>query len=378
MSGLDRVALVHDRLDQDGGAERVLWTLHEIFPQAPIYTAMWNRRAVPRFEGCDVRVAWMKRLPGINRAPRGYAALYPIAFAQLDLSGYDLVISCTTAFAHGARTRPGTLHVCYCSSPSNFVWRPRSYFTSATTRVVTAPLRSWLKAWERRAATNPDVYVANGRAVAERIRAFYGRESAIIPPPIRDFWFTDHQRDDFYLVAGRLVAQKRVDLAIRASSRLRVPLVVVGTGRDAPELQRIAGPSVSFPGRVSDEELRQLYASARALILPGEEDFGMVPLEAQAAGTPVVAFDGGGARETVVQGVTGIRFRPQTVEGLIDGLDRASRVGWDQARIRAHARGFTESRFREEVLGLVENHSRRPETAPAGHVRGGSLAKGVD
>jgi glycosyltransferase involved in cell wall biosynthesis len=366
MAPLERVALVHDRLDQDGGAERVLWTLHEMFPAAPIFTAMWNRRLVPRFESCDVRLSWMQRLPGIGAAPRAYAALYPIAFAQLDLDGYDLVLSSTSSFAHGVRTGPGTLHVCYCHTPSNFVWRPRSYFTRSSLRLATAPLRAWLKAWEQGAASRPDLYIANGTAVAERIRMFYDREAAVVPPAVDAFWFTEHRADDIYLVAGRLVAQKRVDLAIQACSRLGLPLYVVGSGRDAEGLKRLAGPTVRFLGRVPDAELRGLYASARALLLPGEEDFGMVPVEAQAAGTPVIAFDGGGARETVIEGVTGIRFRPQTVEGLMAGIERAAQVTWDRDRIRHHAVGFNELRFRRDMRSLIESFADRTPAAAVG------------
>ena len=388
-----RVALVHDRLDQHGGAERVLAVLHDMFPSAPIFTAMWNREAVPRFEGCDVRVSWMQRLPGIASLPRAYAALYPIAFAQLDLHGYDLVISHTTSFAKGVRVDPGALHVCYCASPSNFLWRPQAYFPSKRSRLATLPLRAWLKAWDRRAASQPQVYVANGAAVADRIRKFYGRPSAVIPPAVDSFWFTEHRADEFYLVAGRLVAQKRVDLAIRACGRLGVPLVVVGTGRDAGQLRRLAGPDVTFLGRVPDAELRELYARARSVILPAEEDFGLVPVEAQAASTPVIAYDAGGARETVIEGVTGIRFSPQTVDALAAAIDRAARVSWNRSRIQANASRFSEERFRSAVLSLLENLPERvgvPERdratpsaaprlaadAPFGALSGASPSKG--
>lgn len=363
MPGAERVALVHDRLDQDGGAERVLEVLHSMFPTAPIYTAIWNRQKVSRFSGCDVRVTWMQRLPGVEAQPRLYAALYPLAFAQLDLRDFDVVISHTTSFAAGVHTGPDTLHVCYCHSPSNFVWRPQAYFTRRTSRLLTAPLRAWLKAWDRHAGAQPDLFVTNGKPVAERIRACYGRDAAVIPSPIDGFWFTDHLADEFYLVAGRLVEQKRVDLAIEACARLRVPLVVVGTGRAAAGLQRLAGAGARFLGRVSDQELRSLYSRARALILPAEEDFGLVPLEAQATGTPVVAYDAGGARETVIDGATGIRFRPQTVEGLAAAIERSALVSWDRARIQAQAARFDAASFRRRMRHLIEESLERTRSA---------------
>ncbi len=354
---------MHDRLDQAGGAERMLWTLHHMFPAAPIFTAMWNRRAVPRFEGCDVRTTWMQWLPGIQQAPRVYAALYPLAFAGLDLRGFELVISLTTSFAKGVRTAPNSLHVCYCNSPSNFIWRPRAYFTRASARVLSAPLRAWLWAWDRRAARQPDIYVTSGHAVAARIRSFYGREAAIVPPPIGQQWFVAHASDDFYLVVSRLVRHKRIDLAIDACARLRVPLWIVGEGRDARTLRRLPGTNVRFFERISDEELRTLYARARAVLIPGEEDFGLVPLEAQAAGTPVVAFDAGGVRETVIGGVTGVRFAPQTAEALATAIAQAAEHPWDRARIQSHATRFDEDRFRRELMAVIQRY--RDNARPA-------------
>lgn len=349
-----RVALVHDLLDQDGGAERVLWALHEIFPSAPIFTAVWNRRLAGRFVQCDVRTSWMQRLPAIRRAPRLYAALYPLAFAHLDLSGFQLVISSASYFAKGIRTPRNALHICYCHTPPNFIWRSNSYFNHGPLPLATAPLRGWLRVWDRWAARRPQMFVANSAAVAARIQTFYHREVAVIAPPIGRAWFVSHERDDYYLVVSRLVDHKRVDLAIRAAGELRMPLCVVGEGRARQRLERLAGPDVRFLGRVTDEELRRLYARAIAVLIPGEEDFGIVPLEAQAAGTPVIAYDAGGARETVIDGVTGIRFRPQSAAALAIAMRQAGQHTWDRERIQANAVSFGEARFRREFLSLVE------------------------
>jgi glycosyltransferase involved in cell wall biosynthesis len=349
----DRVALVHDRLEQNGGAERVLWALHKIFPGAPIFTTIWDRQAVPRFETCDVRTSWMQELPGILRAPRAYAALYPLAFRAMKLHDFDLVISTTSSFAQGIRTN-GALHVCYCHSPANFVWRPEAYFHGAAMRRATIPLRTWLKVWDRQAAAQPDVYVATGQPVAERIGAFYRRDAAIIAPPIEGRWFTAHQADEFFLFAGRLVPHKHADLAIAGCAELGLPLVVAGTGRSADQLRKTARGPTRFLGYVSDDELRTLYTRARAVIVPSEEEFGLVSLEAQAAGTPVIAYDAGGSRETVVDGVTGVRFSPQTAAGVVAGIRRFSQLRWNRDAIQRNAARFGQDRFEQELLVLIE------------------------
>ena len=357
-----RVALVHDRLEQNGGAERVLWALHSIFPTAPIYTSIWNQRAVPGFRGCDVRTSWMQRLPAIDKRPRLYAALYPLAFAGLRLEDFDLIISLTSSFAQGIRTNGSSFHVCYCHSPANFIWRPEAYFLRSSTRALTTPFRSWLKVWDRWASRQPDLYVVTGRPVAERVKSFYHRSASIVPPPIEAKWFARHKSDDFYLVAARLVPHKRIELAIEACSRLGLPLVVTGTGRSSGRLRKLATRDVRFTGFVSDDELRDLYTRARAVVVPSEEEFGLVALEAQAAGTPVIAFGQGGARETVVDGVTGILFAPQTVEGLVAAIGRFNACTWDRTAIQANAARFDEARFRRDLLGAIENHVAEPAT----------------
>ena len=355
MAQPERVALVHDRLDHAGGAERMLWTLHEMFPSAPIFTAMWNPLAVPRFLGCDVRTTWMQWLPGIQRAPRAYAALYPLAFAGLRLRGYDLVISLTTSFAMGIRTAKETLHVCYCNSPANFVWRPDSYFRRRAIRRISAPLRAWLKGWDRRAATQPDLFITSSGAVADRIRDCYGREPAIVPPAVDSFWFAPHRSNEFCLFVGRLVPHKRVELAIEACQRLGVPLWIAGEGRSAGTLRRRAGWNVRFLGRVPDADLRDLYRRAIAVLVPAEEDFGLVPLEAQAAGTPVIAYDAGGVRGTVLDDVTGIRFQRQSPDALAAAVRVAVGRRWDRSRIAANAARYSESRFRSDLTSTIDH-----------------------
>lgn len=363
----ERVALVHERLDQDGGAERVLWTFHEMYPQAPIFTSMWNRKAVPQFEGCDVRLTWMEHLPMIARAPRAYAALYPIAFSQLDLRGYDLVISLSSAFAKGIRTDPDTLHICYCFSPPNFVWRPSAYFTSWVRRVVAQPLLMWLRLWEAWGAHRPDAYVAMGSAIADRIRTYYGCDADVIPLGLDGHWFGPHVANDYFLVVSRLTEQKRIELAIAACAAAGVPLVIAGEGRDETRLRRLSGTGVKFLGHMRDRaRMRDLYARATAVIVPGEGDFGLVPLEAQASGTPVIAYDAGGVRDTVEDGITGIRFAPQTADALEQAIRKASTCLWDHQAISRHAARFEQRAFQARFEAAVIHQRKRIE--PAGKV----------
>ena len=350
-----RVALVHDQIEQDGGAERVLWTFHNMFPTAPIFTAMWNRTRMQRFESCDIRTSWLQHLPGIQRVPRAYAALYPLAFVGLDLSEFDLVISSSTSFAKGIRTGKSTAHIGYCYSPANFLWRPEAYFTTPVSRGLTLPLRLWLKAWDRWAARQPDVVIAISESVADRVRRFYRREPTILHPPVDPSWFVGHKSEEFYLTVSRLVEPKRIDLAVDAAGQLGVPLWIVGEGRAAAGLKERAKENVRFLGHVDDAELRDLYARAIAVVMPGEEDFGIVPVEAQAAGTPVVAYDAGGAKETVIEGVTGLRFRPQTVEALANAMSSVRRP-WDRARIRANAARFAEPNFRNRLIAIIDRY----------------------
>jgi glycosyltransferase involved in cell wall biosynthesis len=372
MAWPERVALVHERLDQDGGAERVLWSFHEMYPQAAIFTSMWNPKVAPQFEGCDVRLTWMQHLPLIARAPRAYAALYPIAFAQLDLRGYDLVISLSSAFAKGIRTDRDALHICYCFSPSNFVWRTGAYFTSSVRRAFAQPLLAWLRVWEEWGARRPDAYVAMGRAVADRIRIYYGRHAEVIPLGMDADWFGPHLADEYFLIAGRLVEQKRMDLAITACAAAGVPLVIAGEGRDEPRLRRMSGGGVKFLGHIRDRaRMRDLFARATAVIVPGEEDFGLVPLEAQAAGTPVIAYDAGGARDTVVDGITGIRFAPQTAGALEAAIREAAARSWDHQAISRHAAGFEQQAFKARFEELVMDLRQRQEPAGQAMAVGG-------
>jgi glycosyltransferase involved in cell wall biosynthesis len=365
-----RVALVHDWLVTLGGADRVLLALHDLFPQAPVFTALHRPQALPRsFCDLDVRPSWLQNLPGAVRHHRLVVPLLPVAFGSVDLRGYDLVISSSHACAHGVRVPSGVVHICYCHTPMRYAWDLQQEYL----RALPPPLRPaaravWggLRAWDRRAAARVDVYVANSRHVADRIRRHYGREAVVIYPPVDTDFFTpgDSRRPDrpgcggpgsFYLVVSRLVPYKRVDLAVRAFSRLGRPLVVVGDGPERRRLEAMAGPTVRFAGEVSDEALREYYRGCRALVFAGEEDFGLVPVEAQACGRPVIALGRGGVRESVVDGVTGLLFSDPDPDALAAAVISSDGMAFDPRTIRAHAERFSRPRFLRQMIDLVED-----------------------
>ncbi|MCL7455100.1 MAG: glycosyltransferase, partial [Anaerolineae bacterium] len=323
-----RVAIVHDWLNQMGGAERVLEALVEMFPGAPVYTSMYWPEGMPaQYRQWDIRTTWMDRLPGIHRNHQPYLLLYPLAFGGLELRGYDLVISNKSAFCLGIRTPPGTRHVCYCLTPTRFVWDFDTYVhreqVNALARRVVKPFVAWLKRWERQAAEQVDAFAAISRVVQERVRRFYDSRSAIIYPPVDTDRFvpaSDPQPQEYYLIVSRLIPYKRIDLAVQAFNQLGLPLWIAGDGRDRASLEAMAAPNVRFLGRVPDSDLRDLMAGCRAFLFPGLEDFGIAPVQAMAAGRPVIAFAGGGATDYVVEGVTGTFFHEQTPEALTEAV----------------------------------------------------------
>jgi glycosyltransferase involved in cell wall biosynthesis len=357
-----KVAIVHDWLNQIGGAEGVLEALVEIFPGAPIYTSMyWPEGMPPAYRAWDIRTTWLDRLPGIHRNHQPYVLLYPRAFGGLDLSGYDLVISNKSAFCLGVRTLPETRHVCYCLTPTRFVWDFDTYVkreqVGRTAQWVLRPFLGSLRRWERAAADRVDDFVAISRAVHSRIRAFYERDSTIIYPPVDTRRFAPSQEvdhDGYFLIISRLIPYKRIDLAVRAFTELGLPLWIGGEGRDRASLEAIAGPNIRFLGRVPDADLGHLYARCRAFIFPGLEDFGISPVEAMAAGRPVIAYAGGGALDTVVDGVTGAFFHEQTPEALADAVQRFDEGVYDGMVIRNHAEQFSADVFKTRLKAFVQ------------------------
>ena len=355
-----KIALVCSWLNQYGGAERVLEHLHALFPEAPIYTSIHDRRAMPKgWRDWDIRTSFLQRIPWSRSNHRLFLALFPLAFRSLRVEGYDLVINNTSAFSHGVRIDRSSSHISYCLTPARFVWRFRDYVARENIPPLVAaslvPLIATLRHSECNSARSVSHFVAISREISHRIREAFGRESEIIPPAIEfDRYRASGRIGDSYLVVSRLVPYKRIDLAVRAFTKLGKDLIIAGDGRDRMALERLAGPSVRFAGRVSDEQLIRLYSECKALIFTGREDFGLTPLEAQASGRPVIAFGEGGALETVVEGRTGLFFRQPTEESLMEAVTEFERRDWDPNAARENARAFDVSVFNERISGLVE------------------------
>jgi glycosyltransferase involved in cell wall biosynthesis len=344
-----------------GGAERVAAAMHDSFPTAPMYTTVALPHRLPKeLRGADIRTSAMQWLPGMEHRFRQYFMLYPFAVEHFDLSEFDLIFSSSSGYAKGVRRRSDAIHVCYCHTPMRWVWRYEDYAARENFgRVARSllPVSLWgLKKWDLRAAQQPNYYIANSRQVAQRIKQFYGRESIVIPPPIDVDRFQMSSRvDDYYLVLSRLVGYKRIDLAIEACKRLGRRLVIIGDGPDRERLEKLAGPKTEFLGRQPDAQVNQYASRCRALLFPGEEDFGMVPLEVNAAGRPVIAFRGGGAMETVVDGMTGVFFNNPTSASLIEAIENFESRTWHQHLLRGHAEKFDRSVFAFRVLQFLSS-----------------------
>lgn len=357
-----KVALVHDYLNQMGGAERVVIALHEIFPDAPIYTSIYDPdRVDPVFRQMDIRTTFMQKLPLVTKHHQPYLPFYPFAMESLDLRGYDLVLSSSSAFGKGVITKPETMHICYCHTPMRWCWNYDEYVEreqlGGIARRVLPFLITGLRVWDQTSATRVDHFIANSPIVAERIAKYYRREAVVIPPPVdaqRFLFDPTTQPEEYFLIVSRLIPYKRINLAIEACNRLRLPLVIIGSGRDEARLQKLAGPTIRFLGRLSDEEVLHYYTHCRALLFPGEEDFGITPLEAQASGRPVIAYGAGGALASVVEGVTGLFFQEQTVESLTTALASFDDRQFDPQTIRNHALEFDLPRFHRRVLQFIE------------------------
>ena len=355
-----RVALVHDYLNQMGGAERVLLSLHNLYPQAPIYTSIYEpSRVDKRFRTMDLRTSFLQGMPLVKRHHQPFLPLFPLAIESFDLREYDLVISDSSAFAKGIITRPDALHICYCHTPMRWAWNYQDYVErerlGRLARTMLPPFITWLRQWDYATAARVDYFIANSPVVQARIAKYYRRESAYIPPPVDASRFSvAASHEDYFLIVSRLVPYKRIDLAVQAFTTLGLPLRVIGAGRDEARLRKLAGKNVRFMGRLSDADVRQQMAGCRAFLFPGEEDFGITPLEAQASGRPVIAYGAGGARATIVPGVTGLFFDTQTPQALADTVRAFRDEDFDPQTIRRHAEEFSEERFVRQVTAFVE------------------------
>lgn len=357
---LVKIALVHDWLNQIGGAEDVLETLVDMYPGAPVYTSIYAPHIMPAaYRQWDIRPTWMNRLPGIHRHHQPYLPLYPLAFGRLRLAGYDLVISNKSGFCHGVRVAPPALHMCYCLTPTRYVWMLKNYLEQENFgRFVNAVLPAFvalLRRWDYAAAQRVNHFIAISTQVQQRIRRFYHRESTVIYPPVDTARFagSNATKSDFYLVLSRLIPYKRIDLAVQAFNELGRPLIIAGDGRDRARLQAMAKSNITFLGWVSDEQAADLMARCKAFIFPGEEDFGITPVQAQAAGKPVIAYAAGGALDTVIEHTSGLLFHPQTPQALAQAVRAMDDSTFDPAALRAHAARFDASVFKQQLSDLI-------------------------
>ena len=354
-----RVALVHDWLNQRGGAEDVLETLVRMFPDSPVHTSMYWRAGMPdAYRSWPIRTTWMDRLPGVYRHHQPYLPLYPLAFAGLDLSGYDLVLSNKSGFCHGVRTG-AAVHICYCLAPTRYVWDFEDYARRealpSAVKVALRPLIGRLRRWDYAAAQLVDHFVAISREIQERVFRYYEKEAAVIHPPVHTERFrVVGEQEDYYLIVSRLIPYKRIDLAIRAFNQLGRPLVIAGDGRDRASLENLAGPTITFLGYVPDDELPQLFGRCRAYILPGVEDFCIAPVQAQAAGRPVIAYGAGGALDTVIEGETGVFFHQQSAEDLAEAVSSFCPEAIDPQACTANAERFDVAVFERKLARFVD------------------------
>ncbi len=354
-----RTAFVHDNFVQSGGAERVAEAIARVLPGADLFSTVVLRDKLSCYlQGRSIKDTLLRYAPGLCKYYRHYFLLYPLAALSLKLSKYDVIVTSCCGFAKMARTRRDAVHVCYCHTPTRWIWRFDDYAAregfSAPTKIVLRAMVSVLRKIDLRASDNPDFFIANSRNVAERIHTLYGRDSVVLYPPIDCSRFSvSYSSQDYYLIVSRLVAYKRIDLAIAACEKAGRKLVIIGDGPDRKRLESLAGPHTVLRGRLSDGEVNKALAGCRALLFPGEEDFGMTPLEANAAGKPCVAFGSGGALDSVVDGATGVLFPEATSESLMGALLKAEAIKWNPARLRAHAELFDTTVFSARFLQLL-------------------------
>lgn len=356
-----RLALIHDHLNQIGGAERVVSACHELWPASPLYTLVHDKKTISTFfDTLDIRTSFIQKLPFSVRHLRWYLAFMPAAIESFDLSRYDVVLSSASAFAKGAIASASALHICYCHTPTRYLWSDSHTYVSEVgggrvIRTILPFVLQRLRMWDYLAAQRVDYFIANSRFVASRIKRYYNRDAAVIYPPVDVRRYPLLGRMNYAILVSRLRPYKKVDVAIRAFNRLNMPLVVVGDGEERAALEALAGPNIYFTGSVPERSKKRLLSSAFAFIHPQEEDAGISAIEAMAAGTPVVAYGAGGALETVLPEETGVFFEEQTWQSLADAVIRAKRRSFDHARIRAHAQQFGRERFQRELKAFVES-----------------------
>ncbi len=357
-----KLALIHDHLTQKGGAEQVLKIFQEIWPEAPIYTLFFDKKKLgDEFKNKDIKTSFLQKWPGALRHYQWFLPLMPTATESYDLMNYDVVISSCSALAKGVITRSNTLHICYCHTPTRYLWSDTHRYLeelkySRLIKKIVPYFLNHLRTWDQLAAQRVDIFVANSKNVANRIKKYYRRDSIVIHPPVEtnNFQIAD-KIDRYFLTGGRLVTYKRFDLAIQAFNRLGIPLKIFGEGPQEKELKKLAKSNIEFVGPVDQKTLAKLYSQAIAFVHPQIEDFGITAVESMAAGRPVIAYAAGGACETVVENKTGKFFDEQSWEALADTVVRFKSQNYNPYEIKQYAEQFNVDRFKKEITDLVNS-----------------------
>jgi len=351
------IAIVHDWLSEFAGADKVLYQIKKIYPDADIYTSIYDEKKVPQFAGDKIQTTYLQKFPLSKKLRSIMVPRMPLAFEQLDLSKYDLVISNSTAAGKGVITRPNTCHISYCHTPTRYLWLPEMD-GRASTSALRRRVNKSLKIWDLAASARPDYFIANSKNIQSRIKKFYHRDSEIVYPPVDTSFYNPKKEDikkgDHYLFVGRLVPYKKADLVVEAFNKLGIELRLIGCGPEESRLKKIAKENIKFLGRASDKVLFENLKSAKAVIFPSEEDWGIVPVESMACGTPVIAFAAGGAMETVVGGITGEFFSPQTPEALIKTVKNFDPTKYKFEDLRNRAEEFSNEVFAKNFASTVD------------------------
>ncbi len=369
-----KVALVHDYLNQYGGAERVLEAFTQIYPKAPIFTLLYDeKRTGYAFKGKEIHTSFMQKVPLVKSHHRPFLMMMPLAAEQFDLTEYDLVLSDSHAYAKGVITSADTLHICYCHTPIRYAWDDSHKYIeefgySNPIKKIIPFFMNYIRVWDEQAAHRVDKFIANSNFVSKRIDKYYQRESQVIHPPVKtDLFHVADKPDKYFLTVGRFLPYKRFDLAIKAFNESGWPLKIVGDGPERKKLQAMAKSNIEFAGLISDNKLKEYYAHCQAFIFPQEEDFGITAVEAMASGRPVIAYQSGGALETIKPNVTGMFFEDQTPESLIKTLRNFNSNNFNPQLIRERAMEFDQERFKEKIKKFIDEHWYRHKSFGQGN-----------
>lgn len=362
-----KVAIVHDWLTNMGGAEQCVINLHKCFPNAPIYTTFYDPDNMdPIFKEMNIITSSLQKKKGKKYNHKKYLPFMPKAFEEFNLNDYDVVISSCSCCAKGVITGPHTLHISYCYTPMRYAWEMRDEYTEGMSKFKTKLVRyfmNYMRLWDYQAAQRVDEFIAISTEVKQRIKKHYGRSSKIIFPPVRtETFLPSNEEKDYYFIVSRLVKYKRFDLAIKACNKLHKKLIIIGDGPERKDLEKIADKSyITFLGKQPDSAVKKYLSACKALIFPGEEDFGIVPVEAMATGKPVIAYGKGGALDTVVDKKTGILFKEQTVDSLVEAIKECETTTFDKKEIREQAMKFSEEEFRKKIIEFIKEKYNKME-----------------